>query len=119
MKKFIVGLLMLTYGAIAAAQPSATLGWTAVTTYSDGTTIPGTVAVTYNIYQSCVSASALSKITSGVTTLTTTITAGLADNETCYWAITAQANGLEGAQSNVGSKTFAAVAPGTATLTVK
>jgi hypothetical protein len=99
------------------APPTATLTWTNVTTYSDGTTIPSTVTVTYNIYQGP-SATALVKVATGVTALTDSITTGLVDGQTYYFAVTAVAGGLEGAQSNVGSKTFAAVAPGTTTLTV-
>ena len=101
-----------------AAPPSAILSWVAPTVYSDGTAIPSTVAVTYNVYQGT-SATALTKVASNVTTVTDSITTGLADGVTYYWAVTAVANGLEGDQSNVVSKTFAAVAPGVVTLTVK
>lgn len=101
----------------ATAAPSATLTWTNVTTYSDGTTIPSTVAVTYNVYQGT-SAATLVKVATGVTAVTDTISTGLSDGQSYYWAITAVAGGIEGAQSNVGSKTFAAGTPGTTTLTV-
>lgn len=105
--------------APAIPPPTAVLTWTAPTTYSDGTAIPATVAITYNVYQSCTSATTLVKVASGVTTLTNTISTGLADGQTCFWSITAVAGGLESAQSNVGTKAFAAIAPGTVTLTVK
>jgi hypothetical protein len=111
----------LVYGALALAQaaaPSATLTWGAPTLYSDGTAIPAGVVITYNVYQGT-SATALTKVASGVTALTDSITTGLVDGTTYYFAVTAVAGGLEGAQSNVASKTFAAVAPGTVTLTVK
>jgi hypothetical protein len=104
--------------AIAQSPPQAILTWTAPTQYTDGTPIPSTVALSYNIYQGT-SATSLTKVATGVTALTNTITTGLADGNTYFFAVTAVANGLEGAQSNVGSKTFAAVAPGTVTLTVK
>lgn len=117
MKK-LLGLLLICGAAFAQTPPTATLTWTAPTTYTDGTAIPSTVALSYNVYQG-VSPTALVKVASGVTTLTSTITTGLADGNTYYWSVTAVAGGLEGAQSNVASKTFAAVAPGTVTLTVK
>ena len=46
------------------------------------------------------------------------INTGLTDGTTYYWAVSAVANSLEGAKSNVGTKTFVAVAPGTVVLTV-
>jgi hypothetical protein len=114
----LIGLAFFALSAIAQTAPTATLTWSAPTTYSDGTSIPSTVAVTYNVYQGT-SATSLVKVASGVSTLTNTISTGLADGQTYYWAVTAVAGGLEGAQSNVASKAFAAVAPGTVTLTVK
>jgi hypothetical protein len=118
MKNLALFLALFTTLALAQTPPTATLTWTAVTTYVDGTTIPSTVAVTYNIYQGT-SATSLTKVATGVTTLTSSISTGLTDNQTYFWAVTAVAGGIEGGQSNVGSKTFAAVAPGTVTLTVK
>lgn len=111
-------LLALAFSRAAAAQPSATLAWAAPTTYSDGTSIPSSVAITYNVYQGA-SASSLTQVATAVTSITDTITTGLSDGVTYFWSVTAVANGLEGAQSNVVSKVFPAVAPGTVTLTVK
>jgi hypothetical protein len=122
MKLFkIFGALALTLvcaASFAQTGPSATLSWSAPTTYSDGTPIPSTVTITYNVYQGT-SATSLVKVASAVTALTSTISTGLADAQTYYWSVTAVAGGLEGAQSNVASKAFAAVAPGVVTLTVK
>lgn len=119
MRRFalLLGLLFATAAFAQAAPPSATLAWTAPTQYSDGTAIPSSVVITYNIYQGT-SASTLTKVTSGVTTLTSTVTAGLSDGVTYYFAVTAVAGGLEGAQSNVASKTFPAMPPGAPVLTV-
>jgi hypothetical protein len=102
---------------LAQAAPQATLTWTAPTTYTDGSSIPSTVVVTYNVYQGP-SATTLVKVASGVTTLTSSITTGLISGQTYFWAVTAVANGLEGAKSNVGTKVFAAVPPNAVTLTV-
>jgi hypothetical protein len=118
-KRFIALFLALAFVPVfAQTAPTATLTWTAPTTYTDGTTIPGTVAITYNVYQGN-TATTLVKVASGVTTLTNTITTGLVDGQTYYWAVTAVAGGLEGAQSNVGTKVFASLPPGTVVLTVK
>jgi hypothetical protein len=107
----------------AASAPSAILAWSAVTAYSNGSAIPASVAVTYNIYQGT-SPTNLVKITTGITAVTSTITVGLVAGSTYYWTISCSANGLEGAQSNVGSKVFplptpVILPPGTVTLTVR
>lgn len=116
---FLIGLALFATAAAAQTAPTATLSWGAVTTFTDGTTIPSTSPVTYNVYQSCTSATTLVKVATGVTALTSTISTGLSDGMTCFWAVTAVAGGVEGAQSNVGSKAFAAGTPGVVTLTVK
>jgi hypothetical protein len=113
-----LALSLIALPGLAQTAPTATLTWSAPTTYSDGTAIPSTVTVTYNIYQGT-SATTLTKVAAGVTAVTDSITTGLADGTTYYWAVTAVAGGLEGAQSNVASKVFASVAPGVVTLTVK
>ena len=120
MKNFVlISLsLFLSFAAVAQSAPTATLTWGAVTTYSDGTTIPSSCPVTYNIYQGA-SATSLTKVASGVTALTDSITTGLSDGTTVFWAVTAVACAVEGAQSNVAQKVFAAGTPGTVTLTVK
>lgn len=120
MFSILASLAFFASAALAQAipPPSAILTWTAPTTYSDGTAIPATVAITYNVYQG-LTATTLVKVATGVTGLTNTITTGLSDGVTYFWSITAVAGGLESAQSNVGTKAFAAVAPGTVTLTVK
>lgn len=120
MRKLSLFLAALLFSACVAAQtaPSATLSWTAVTTYTDGTTIPATCPVTYNVYQG-LSATTLTKVATGVTALTNTINTGLSDGTTYFWAITASACSVEGGQSNVGSKSIAAGTPGTVVLTVK
>jgi hypothetical protein len=107
----------------SVSAPSASLNWSAVTLYSNGTAIPSSVAVTYNVYQGT-TATSLAKVTTGVTGVTNTITTGLIAGNTYYWAITAVANGLEGAKSNVASKVFPPptpvnYSPGTTTLTVR
>jgi hypothetical protein len=122
MKKIILALsLLFSFGvfpAFAQTTPTATLSWAAVTAYTDGTTIPTSCPVTYNVYQG-LSATTLTKVATGITALTDSITTGLSDGTTYFWAITAVACAVEGGQSNVGTKTFAPGTPGTVTLTVK
>ena len=113
----LVASLLAAVPALAQSAPlTATLSWSAPTVYSDGTAIPSTVAITYNVYQGT-SATSLTKVATGVTAVTDSITTGLADGNTYYWSVTAVANGLEGPQSNVVSKAFGT--PGAVTLTVK
>lgn len=113
-----IALLLVCGASFAQAAPTAAITYTAPTTYSDGTPIPSTVAITYNLYQGT-SATTLVKVASGLTALSTTVTTGLVDGQTYFWAVTAVAGGLEGAKSNVASKVFAAVAPGSVTITVQ
>ena len=108
----------------SATAPTAALAWSAPTTYTDGSAIPSTVAITYNVYQSCTSATSLVKVASGITALTDTITSGLAAGTTCWWTVSATANAVEGGQSNVVTKVFPVpppviFPPGTVTLTVR
>lgn len=116
----VLGLLLVCGASFAQAAtgPSASITITAPTTYSDGTPIPSTVAITYNLYQGNTAAT-LVKVASGLTTLTTTVNTGLVDGQTYFWAVTAVAGGLESAKSNVASKAFAAVPPGSVTITVQ
>jgi hypothetical protein len=101
----------------AVAAPSAVLTWTAPTTFTDGTPITGTI--TYNVYQGT-AANALTKVATGVTTLTDTISTGLVDGATYYWSVTAVVNGVESAQTAPVSKTFSPGTPdGVVSLTVK
>lgn len=113
-----LALLLVSGVSFAQTAPSAKITITAPTTYSDGTAIPSTVALTYNLYQG-LSATTLVKVASGLTALSNTVTTGLSDGQTYFFAVTAVAGGLEGAQSNVGSKVFALVAPGSVTITVQ
>ena len=114
----ILASLALFVSAVAQTAPTATLSWGAVTAYTDGTAIPASCPVTYNVYQGP-TASTMVKVASGVTTLTSSITTGLVDGNTYFFGVTAVACAVEGAQSNAASKVFAAGTPGVVTLTVK
>lgn len=114
-------LLIVFFLGIAHAQtppaPSATLSWSAVTQYTDGTAI--TAPVTYNVYQGT-SATTMVKVATGVTALTQSITTGLSDGNTYFWSVTAVVAGVESSQAPPGSKTFAPGVPSPViNLTVK
>jgi hypothetical protein len=112
MKRFISTSLL----ALFPPPNTAVFSWGAVTTYADGTAIPSTVPVTYNLYTG--NASGAETLTqSGITGLTVT-TSGYADGTKVYGYVTAVANGVEGGHSNEASKSFPAV-PGTTTLSVQ
>lgn len=116
MKKITIFLMLfLPFASVAAqtpsAAPTATLAWTAPTQYTDGTAIPSSVTITYNVYQGT-STTNLSKVATGVTALTSIISTGLSDGVAYYWSVTAVANGLESAQVTPVSKVFSPGTPG-------
>jgi hypothetical protein len=114
-KLALLFLTLFATASLAQSAPTATLTWGAVTTYANGTTIPSTVAVTYNLYQGATCAT-VAKVASGITALTDVISTGLTVGNSYAFTISASAAGIEGAQSNCGTKAF--YAPGTVTLTV-
>lgn len=98
-------LLVLVGGVAVAAPPSATLTWVAPTKYTDGTTIPSTVALSYSVYQGLQGA-AKTKVAAGVVPLTYSVTTGLSPNTTVCWEVTTTAGGQESARSVEACKTF-------------
>jgi hypothetical protein len=118
MNKLVLLFLALFASGAAFAQttPTATLSWTAPTTYTNGTTIPSTVPITYNLYQGLTCAT-VAKVATGITALTDVVNTGLALGNTYAFTITAVAGGFESAQSNCGTKGF--YAPNAVVLTVQ
>lgn len=114
----VIGLLLFGAVQLAFAQTprSATITFTRPTAYTDGTTLPSTVTVTYSVYQGAKGSTTKAKVGT-ITSTATTITSGLQPGETC-WQVSAIANGIESALSNEGCKTFAFPAPETVTITV-
>lgn len=100
----------------AFAANQAVLSWGAVSKDVNGNPITG---VTYNVYTvpTATSTSGGTMIASGITALTYTAT-GLAVGSTTYYTVTAVANGMESAYSNVGSKSIPFGAPAAPVLTV-
>lgn len=98
MKLFLAAFCALAVGVACAAAPTAVTSWTAPIANTDASPISG--AVTYNLYQA-VQGATLAKVQSAVTSTTVTVTAGLTPGSTQCFAVTAIANGIESAQSNV------------------
>ncbi len=96
MKRIISMLIGCVIAAAAWASPTASLSWTAPTLNSDGSTI--TATLTYNVYQAA-QGSTLVKVQSALANTGVLISAGLTPGTTQCFAVTAVANGQEGAQS--------------------
>ncbi len=110
-KKILVSVLL---PALALAANTSTLTWPAVTTRTDGTALTNLQG--YNVYRGT-SASTLTKFANVPAPTTTYVDSTPVTGSTYYYAVTAiDANGLESAQSNIGSKSFAP--PSSTTLTV-
>lgn len=86
MKKLVLSLLLAAAAAIAFAQsppPAAskiTLNWTAVTKESNGTAVPTSPAITYNIYQCATATSGCALVlppyVAGTSSVVTSLAAG-------------------------------------------
>jgi hypothetical protein len=75
--------------------PVVTLSWSAPTLNTDGSAI--TPPLTYNLYQGG-SATSLAKVQTGLTSTSTTVSAGLTPGSTQFFSVTAVENGQESAQ---------------------
>lgn len=115
MRKIILGALTaLALVSLAScsvnAQTSnnaANWSWTAPTTFADGTTIPSTDAITYNLYVGTggKGSEATTPVQTGITATTVT-TSGYAPGAVVCGELTAVVNTIESARSNEACKTF-------------
>lgn len=121
--KVMLGILAVCFGltiwglALAQVSRDAKLTYAAVSQTVDGDPVTG--AVTYNVYQGAKGAANKTKVKTGLTALTSTVT-GLPTGETCF-NVTAQTvvNG-ESAFSQEACKSFAVGKPAAVqTLTVE
>lgn len=97
--RVLIGLAAAMTASIALAQvPTNTqrVSWAAPTQYMDGTAIPSTVALTYNVYAKLNGAAEV-KFRSGVTGTSITPTFPVGHNN-CF-TITSVVNGAESARS--------------------
>ena len=119
MKRAFLAALLLAGVTITVAQTSttdkATWSWTAPTSYTDGTPIPSTTTLTYNLYIGTAGKGSESPtpVQTGITGLTATTT-GYAAGQAVCGTLTAVANGQEGPHSQEACKSFATIpgAPG-------
>jgi hypothetical protein len=138
-------MLFVTYKAMAQTPRTATITFTRAEKYTDGTDIPATLPLSYEVWQGprgacaftdgtvatgyagvAVSATCKKTKVGTITSTSTTINTGLQPGESC-WQIATIANGVRGqlsaesapgATANSTCKTFAFPAPETVTITV-
>ena len=105
--------------AQTAVNP-AVWSWTAPTTFADGTAIPSTDAITYNLYVGTggKGSEATAPVQTGITATTIT-TSGYAAGAVVCGEVTAVVNGVESARSNEACKTFPDVPSPPTNLTAK
>ncbi|MDH4053676.1 MAG: hypothetical protein OEU93_19075 [Rubrivivax sp.] len=108
MKRLFFFLLAL-FSMTAFAQNTATLGWTAPTTYTDGT--PITEALTYQVYQGVGAGSTKAKVGTPLAGTTRTISTGLLGGRVYCWQVSTVAASGESALSNEACKTFPQAPP--------
>ena len=128
MRKIILGALAaLALVSLAScsvnAQTSnnaANWSWTAPTTFADGTTIPSTDAITYNLYVGTAGkgSEGTTPVQTGITATTVT-TSGYAPGAVVCGELTAVVNNVESARSNEACKTFPDVPSPPSNLTAK
>lgn len=122
--KYLLALLLFAAITVTFGQTSspdtATWTWTAPTAYTDGTPIPSTVTLTYNIYIGTAGKGSepAAATQTGITGSSLT-TSGYAAGETVCGEITAVAGGEESARSNETCKTFLAIPSAPTGLSVK
>ncbi len=93
--------------AATSGTGTATWSWTAPTSFTNGTAIPSTDVITYNIYTGTggPGSEASTPTQAAISGLTVT-TSGYAPGQTVCGQITAVVNGLESARSSEVCKTF-------------
>lgn len=80
-----------------AAGPQVSLGWTAPTLNTDGTTITG--PMTYNLYQAPASGQPFVKIQTGITGPSAVVSSGVSPGTVPCFTVTAVVAAMESAQS--------------------
>jgi hypothetical protein len=115
----IVAAILLTFAFAATAQTprTATITFSRPTSYTDGTPIASTTALSYKVFQGA-KGSTSKTLVGTITATSTTINSGLQPGETC-WQVVVTANGVDSAQSNEACKTFAFPPTDTVTITVQ
>jgi hypothetical protein len=111
-----IGFLLLAFAAQAQSVPSATITFTAPTTFTDGTPIPAGTVMTYGVYQGAPGATKIKVAT--ITATSTTITTGLVGGATYCFTVTAIIAGVGSPQSNEGCKVMALPIPSAVVITV-
>ena len=118
----VLSLILFSPHAFAQTTTGGTAkwSWTALADFTNGTAIPSSDAITYNIYIGTAGpgSEASTPVQTGLTAVTVT-TSGYAAGQTVCGQVTAVVGGLESVRSNESCKTFP-VAPDSPTgLTVQ
>ncbi len=114
--QFCFGLILLALSAQAQSVPSATISFTAPTTYTDGTPIVAGTVITYGVWQGLKGATKVRVAT--ITSTSTTISTGLLPGSEYCWTVTAIINGVGSAQSNEACKLMPFPTPSPIVITV-
>lgn len=116
--KALVTIVLALFASLAQAQNTATISFPRAT-YADGTAVPASVGLSYNVYQGIGPGTAKTKVGT-ITTTTGSITTGLLSGNTYCFQVTAFVTGqestTESARSNEGCKSFNGL--GAVTITV-
>jgi hypothetical protein len=97
MRRLLAALLLAAVPTLASAEgvvcgPTCTMSWGAVTTYTDGTTIPSTIPVTYAVYVSTTNVKPAAPV---ATVSGTSFQLSTGTGQHYSW-LAARANGVEG-----------------------
>jgi hypothetical protein len=114
--KILVAIVfgLISFAAIAQAANVATITFSGVTSYTDGTAIPGTAVKSYDLYQGVKGGT---KVRVGGFTSGGQITTGLLTGKEYCWHVIAIVDGVSSTPSNEACKNFVGI-PGTVTITV-
>jgi len=107
MRKLILVVVILL--AMAGMAPAATLSWNAVTTYTDGTTIPGSKTITYNAKSGSTATGPWSS--EGTSTTTSKVVSEPAPGATKYYTVSATVDSVESANPTAVSKSAPYLTP--------
>lgn len=112
----LAALALAVVATTVYAANTATITFTAVTKYVDGTAFPAGAAISYNVYQGA-KGSTNKTLVGTITTTNTSITSGLLTGQEYCWEVAAVLAAIEGAHSNEGCKNFVGT-PGIVVITV-
>jgi hypothetical protein len=122
MIRYLIALAAMLVVGVASAQTSGTVNWaySAPTQFTDGTAIPSTATITYNLYVGTAGpgSEAAAPVQTGIR-FTSAITSGYTAGETVCGFVTSVVNGFESPHSPEACGTFSEVPGAPTNLTLK